>query len=86
MEGIRQELRTLDVQTVLFAPQQLLFLLVDGFTDDAGAGVWSVASLVLGDSKWRAKKHILNEKTWGICEEFDNGLRRLLAGFADTPC
>ena len=62
----------------------VLFLLVDGFTDDAGAGVWSVASLVLGDSKWRAKKHILNEKTWGICEEFDNGLRRLLAAFADT--
>src|ERR1039458_63725 len=24
------------------------FLLVDGFTDDAGAGVWSVTSLVLG--------------------------------------
>jgi hypothetical protein len=30
-------------------------LLVDGFTDDAGAGVWSVASLVLGDSEIAGK-------------------------------
>jgi hypothetical protein len=33
----------------------VLFLLVGAFTDDAGAGVWSVASLVLGDSEIAGK-------------------------------
>src|SRR5450759_3727009 len=40
----------------------VLFLLVDGFTDEASAGVWSVASVVLGDSKSRANNISLTRR------------------------